>query len=145
MKVLVIPSWYPTGEDKLMGNYHKEFTEALNKDGIPANMLFIDRQRITKPIKYLFSKKKEVDVESNYKVYKYKMLNLASISFDIQQIFYYKKMLKAFKNYIKIEGRPDIIHAEVTIPAGYAACKIGRKFHIPVIVTEHFSKVTSEI
>lgn len=140
MKVLVIPSWYPTGEDKLMGNYHKEFTEALNKEGIPANMLFIDRQRITKPIKYLFSKKKEVDVESNYKVYKYKMLNLASINFDIQQKFYYKKMLKAFKNYIKIEGKPDIIHAEVTIPAGYAACKIGRKFHIPVIITEHFSK-----
>lgn len=140
MKVLVIPSWYPTGEDKLMGNYHKEFTEALNKEGIPADMLFIDRQRITKPIKYLFSKKKEVDVESNYKVYKYKMLNLASINFDIQQKFYYKKMLKAFKNYIRIEGRPDIIHAEVTIPAGYAACKIGRKFHIPVIITEHFSK-----
>lgn len=140
MKVLVIPSWYPTGEDKLMGNYHKEFTEALNKEGIPADMLFIDRQRITKPIKYLFSKKKEVDVESNYKVYKYKMLNLASINFDIQQKFYYKKMLKAFKNYIKIEGRPDIIHAEVTIPAGYAACKIGKKFHIPVTVTEHFSK-----
>ena len=32
MKVLVIPTWYPSGEDKLMGAYHKDFTEALNKN-----------------------------------------------------------------------------------------------------------------
>ena len=42
MRVLVIPTWYPSGEDKLMGIYHKEFTSALNKNGIPADILFID-------------------------------------------------------------------------------------------------------
>ena len=45
MKVLVIPTWYPNGEDKLMGVYHKEFTYALNSYGVKADMLFIDRQR----------------------------------------------------------------------------------------------------
>lgn len=58
MKVLVIPTWYPTGKDKLMGNYHKEFTEALNDYGIKADMLFIERERLSKPFKYLFSKKR---------------------------------------------------------------------------------------
>ena len=60
MKVLVVPTWYPTGEDKLMGNYHKEFTAALNEFGVEANMLFIDRQRLSKPFKYFFSGKKEM-------------------------------------------------------------------------------------
>ena len=50
MKVLVIPTWYPSGEDKLMGIYHKEFTESLNNHGIDANILFIERNRLTKPI-----------------------------------------------------------------------------------------------
>ena len=40
MNVLVIPSWYPNGTDKLMGIYHKEFTEALIKNNISANMLY---------------------------------------------------------------------------------------------------------
>ena len=57
MKVLVIPTWYPSGADKLMGLYHKEYTEALCKFGVEANMLFIDRQRLSQPFKYLLMKK----------------------------------------------------------------------------------------
>ena len=141
MKVLVIPTWYPSGEDKLMGNYHKEFTEALNEFGIEANMLFIYRQRLSRPFKYLFSRKKEVDKEKNYSVYKYSMMNFAPISFDFQQKMYVKKLRKAFKDYIKQEGRPDIIHAHVTVPAGYAACILGKEENIPVIVTEHCARL----
>ena len=141
MKVLVIPTWYPTGKDKLMGNYHKEFTEALNAYGIKADMLFIERERLSKPFKYLFSKKKSIDKENNYEVYKYKMLNLGPLSFNLQQHFYVRKLEKAYKEYIKNHGVPDIIHAQVTVPAGYAACKIGKKYHVPVIVTEHCARL----
>ena len=60
MKILVIPTWYPNGIDKLMGIYHKEFCEALSKiDNIKVDMLYIDLQRIKEPFKYLFMNKKE--------------------------------------------------------------------------------------
>ena len=60
MNVLVIPSWYPNGTDKLMGIYHKEFCEALSKHkDINVNMLYIDRQRLNAPVKYIFMKKKD--------------------------------------------------------------------------------------
>lgn len=137
MKVLVIPTWYPNGEDKLMGIYHKEFTYALNTYGVEASMLFIDRQRLSNPIKYLFMKKKEIDKEINYNVYIYKLLNLSPISFKLGINMYVKKLDKAFKDYLKTNEKPDIIHAEVTVPAGYAACILGKKYNIPVIVTEH--------
>lgn len=137
MKVLVIPTWYPSGEDKLMGIYHKEFTCALNKYGCEANMLYIDRQRLSKPIKYLFMRKKEIDVENNYKVFKYRMLNLAPISFDLQVKSYTKRLEKAFKDYLKKNSKPDVLHAQVTVPAGYATCVLGKKYGIPVVVTEH--------
>lgn len=137
MKVLVIPTWYPSGEDKLMGIYHKEFTGALNKYGIEADMLYIDRQRLSKPFKYLFMKKKDVVLEDNYKVYIYRMLNLRPIGFDIQMKSYVRKMENAFKDYLRTNSKPDIIHAQVTVPAGYAAVCIGKKYDIPVVVTEH--------
>ena len=54
MRILVIPSWYPGGQDKLIGIYHKEFTEALNKNGINADMLYVDVQPMSNPFKFLF-------------------------------------------------------------------------------------------
>lgn len=137
MKVLVVPTWYPSGEDKLMGIYHKEFTEALNKHGIQADMLYIDRQRLSKPFRYLFMKKHIIEEEKNYKVYKSRMLNLRPIGFDIQMSSYVKVFEQSLKNYIKKNGKPDIIHAMVSVPAGYATCKAGNKLNIPVLVTEH--------
>ena len=138
MNILVIPSWYPNGTDKLMGIYHKEFCEALAKrDNIKVNMLYLDRQRLSAPFKYLFMSKKEVIQEEGYKTYMRKMLDLHKISFDIEMKKYARVLEKAFKDYIKENPKPDIIHAQVTNPAGYASCKLGQKYNIPVVVTEH--------
>ena len=139
MKVLVVPTWYPNGKDKLMGVYHKEFTEALNRNGIKADMLYIDRQRLSKPLKYLFMKKRVIINEVNYKVYINKMLDISKISFKLQIKNYINKLEKLIKMYISLNGKPDIIHAQVLFPAGYACSVIGEKYDIPVIVTEHYS------
>lgn len=140
MKVLIIPTWYPSGSDKLLGIYHKDFAKALseNKD-VSVDLLHIDRQRIKNIFSYPFMKKKVIVNEQGYKSYHYKMLNFGSISFKLQMYLYTRKMDKAFKDYINMNGKPDIIHAHVAIPAGYATAKIGEKYNIPIIVTEHSS------
>ena len=140
MKILVIPTWYPNGIDKLMGIYHKEFCEALSKiDNIKVDMLYIDLQRIKEPFKYLFMNKKEIISEKGYKVYIIKMLDIKKKNYKLQINIYTKKLEKLYLEYLKTNEPPDIIHAEVTIPAGYAACKLGKKYNIPVLVTEHAS------
>jgi len=140
LNILVIPCWYPNknSTDKLMGIYHKEFCEALakNKD-INVNMLYIDRQRLNAPIKYLFMKKKEIINEDGYNVYMTKELDIHKISDKWQLKRYCKKMETAFLEYLKDNPKPDVIHAQVTIPSGYAATKIGEKYNIPVLITEH--------
>jgi len=140
MNILVIPSWYPNGTDKLMGIYHKEFCEALSKrKDINVNMLYIDRQRLNAPLKYLTMQKKEIVKENGYKVYIRKMLDIHKISLDLQLKRYVKTLDKAFKEYLRDNPKPDVIHAHVTIPAGYAACVLGEKYNISVVVTEHAS------
>lgn len=126
MNVLVIPSWYPNGTDKLMGIYHKEFTEALIKNNISANMLYIDRQRLNAPFKYLFMKKHELIHEEHYDVHITKMLDIHKISFNLEIKKYTRVLEASFLKYLKNNPKPDIIHAMVTIPAGYAACVIGK-------------------
>ena len=136
MKVLIIPTWYPIGEDKLMGIYHRDFANSLNRFGIKADILFIDRERLRAPLKYLFMKKKEV-INAETTTYIYKMLNLNRFGFHFQIKRYVEKLDKAFKNYLKTNSKPDVIHAMVTVPAGYAATVIGKKYNIPVVITEH--------
>ena len=138
MKVLVIPSWYPEGNDRLMGIYHKDYCMAISNK-VDVDMIYIYRQSIKHFIKYIFMNKKEIDDEKAYKVYKYKMLDVSKISYKLQMHLYYKKLEKAYKEYIKINNKPDILHAQVIIPAGYAVSRLGKKYNIPVIVTEHSS------
>ncbi len=140
MNVLVIPSWYPTGYDKLMGIYHKEFCEALSKrTNIQINMLFIDRRLLKEPLKYLFMKKNLITKEKGYTVYTKRMLNVERLSSNWQLKRYTKVLDKAFKKYLENNPKPDVLHAMVTLPAGYATCVLGKKYNIPVVITEHAS------
>jgi len=41
-------------------------------------------------------------------------------------------------------GKPDILHAYVSLPSGYLAACLGREFGIPVIVQEHYSGFESD-
>ncbi len=66
--------------------------------------------------------------------------------------FGYSKVLKAYyadleKLYIKavdMYGKPDIVHAHVSMPAGYGAAELGLKYNLPVVVTEHYSGFFSD-
>ena len=140
MKVLIIPSWYPEGKDKLMGIYHKDYAYALSKNNVEVDMLHIKNIGLREVFKYIFMKKLEIEHEKNYTVYKLKMLNIKKISFKLFMHIYTKKLEKLYKYYIKNHTKPDIFHAQVTLPAGYATCKLGKKYNIPVVVTEHYSK-----
>ena len=49
-----------------------------------------------------------------------------------------------FDDYVARYGKPDILHAHCAKWAGYAAMKIGRKYGIPYVITEHLSKLVFE-
>ena len=51
---------------------------------------------------------------------------------------------RLFSAAVKAWGMPDIIHAHVSIPAGYAAARLANKYGIPVIVHEHYSGFESD-
>ena len=139
LHVLVISTWYPQGKDALIGIYHKQFCESLAQNGIKVNMLHVDRQAISLIGRYPFMKKEYSRQENGYTTYFQRMLNLSRVSFDLQMRNYVKALEKLYRRYEKLHGKPHILHAQVTTPAGYAACVLGKKIGVPVVITEHAS------
>ena len=139
LHVLVIPTWYPNGEDKLIGVYHKLFCTALAEYGVKTNMLYVDRQGLSSLPKYPTMQKVYEESNTGYVTYCRRMLDISRFSADAQLSAYCRTVEKLYKAYVKQHGKPDILHAHVTVPAGYAAAKLGEKYHIPVVITEHSS------
>ena len=137
LHVLVIATWYPIGWDKLIGIYHKQFCEALATAGVKVNMLHIDRQAISSLPTYPFRKKRFQIAENGYTTYIRRMLNRGRISEHLQIKAYSKCLEKLYREYEAIHGKPDVLHAQGMIPAGYATCCLGEKIGVPVIITEH--------
>jgi len=137
--VLIIPAWYPNGNDKLIGTYHKQFATALNQQGIKANLLYIDRQGVRQWPKYPFMKKFETESCDGFTAYLRKMPDIAKISYDRQMQSYVRYLKCLYRRYEAIHGKPDLLHAQVAVPAGYAACKLGEMLGVPVVLTEHAS------
>ncbi|MBR6408050.1 MAG: glycosyltransferase [Clostridia bacterium] len=140
LNVLVIPTWMPYGKDKNMGVYHQHFCEALSRHQ-PANVnvIFIERIPLKKLLSYITMTKKTAQDENGYRVFRYRMLNVSPVSFSWQTKRYAKKLKKAYKDYIKQCEKPDVIHAQVCVPAGYASIELAKEINVPVVVTEHSS------
>jgi L-malate glycosyltransferase len=57
---------------------------------------------------------------------------------------YEHKMRQLYNAAVQKWGKPDILHAHVSLPAGYAAATVGAEVGVPVIVTEHYSGFESD-
>ena len=139
LHVLVIATWYPHGGDKLIGIYHKQFCKALAEAGVKVNMLHVDARPISEAPTYPFRKKQFRVEEEGYSTWFQLMLNRRRLSEKLQQEAYVKTLRKLYKAYEAENGKPDILHAQVMIPAGHAACVLGKELGIPVVITEHAS------
>ena len=139
LHVLVIATWYPHGGDTLIGIYHKQFCKALAEAGVKVNMLHVDAKPISFAPRYPFAQKAFTIKEEGYDTHFRLMLNRRRFSGKWQQNAYVKTLRKLYKTYEAEHGKPDILHAQVMIPAGHAACVLGKELGIPVVITEHAS------
>ena len=90
-------------------------------------MLYADRQGLSSLPKYPTMQKLYEESNTGYVTYCRRMLDISKFSADAQLSAYCRTVEKLYKAYVKQHGKPDILHAHVTVPAGYAAAKLGEK------------------
>lgn len=138
MKLLFLTCWYPSEENPLKGIFIKEHAKTIALSGNEIFILFLNVTSGQKMWERSFSefidengiKTHVVTVRSRF--YKWIYINHYLLYFLVQQHFK-KQILHSFQ--------PDIIHSNVISPAGVIGYWLSRKYALPHVITEHWSKV----
>jgi len=136
MHILIIPSWYPNINSSLSGIFFKEQAEAIANQNLKVGCIAINESAL----RYILS--------SEVKSFAYTdelMNNVQTMSLVYPSINRLKRLRAIirkqifkilFKNYIRVHGRPDIVHLH-SFFYGDLALWIKKKYNINYVVTEH--------
>lgn len=137
--IVVIPSWYPSEEKPLHGTFFRE-----------QSRLFVDRYNVL--VLYgerrLYGKKAVLKEMLLRKTRKLELLQgpeafgfIVPVYTFLSEEHNFKRLLQAYSLYFQQlikEGKgPDLIHAHSLFDAGLIAFLLGKKFNVPVVLTEH--------
>ena len=147
MRILIIPSWYPSEASPLNGIFVREQAKCLARRFAvtvltPRSPSFLHQlcfrwgpaftQANDEGIDTLFVRR--LRLPSLHRIF-------ASRKDPDYIVPYYRRFCRAIRDgfawYVKQHGLPDVIHAHVVLPAGWIAVELGREYGVPVVLTEH--------
>ncbi len=117
MKILMMPTWFVNNHEKVIGIMHKELYMELAKRCETVVFVTSDNE-----VKENECKKQVEDGLLTYRIC------------PKQKKF---KKIDAIFQKIRKDFSPDLIHGHAVVGAGRYATYLGRKYHIPVIISEH--------
>jgi glycosyltransferase involved in cell wall biosynthesis/GT2 family glycosyltransferase len=140
LRVLVIPSWYPSPDQPTAGIFIRQQVDALARHADAAVLYVREADRELTP---------RVAVEGTTTVAR-AQLEMPPTSHTVpgraraiatnlfNKLYRYPRTgLAAFESLQDSWGTPDIVHVQALWPAAMIACAIKRRHGIPYVVTEH--------
>ena len=119
MLIVHIPSWFPIPEKPLNGNFIFRHIESLGES--VKSVIFHHVHDGFNP-----------QIPNNAELFPVTVNNFGKFAL-------FKAYMTAFEQLIQQYGKPDILHLHVALPLGPLAVKISRKYHIPLIISEHWT------
>jgi glycosyltransferase involved in cell wall biosynthesis len=135
---MVIPSWYPAFEGDILGSFFREQAIALKESGLQVGVIDIQFRSIKnwRVLLGLSGGMSQVDDEG-LNTYRYRGANWLAKWQGMHRRLWIRRGTKLVDDYIKNNGKPDIIHAHSIFNGGLLASHVSRLYNIPFVVTEH--------
>lgn len=131
LKVLVIPAWYPSERNPVVGIFVKEYAKATS---LYNDVVVLYGEGIDRSVRGIYRIEDNVEDGLRTLRLRYRKFFIPKTSYFI----YLWGMFAAFRKLIHEGFRPDVIHAHVYL-AGVAAVLLGERHGIPVVISEHFT------
>jgi glycosyltransferase involved in cell wall biosynthesis len=137
--VLLIPSWYATSDNPVLGSFFREQAHALVRAGHKVGLIAPHLRSVRELPAGLAGATKGILVNDDEGVATYRLegaqllpgLNPAN---DRAWVSAGRKL---FARYVADHGQPDILHAHATFMAGIIGAEISGESGVPLVITEH--------
>lgn len=131
-RVLVIAGWYPTTRNPVTGVFVKEHAKAA---ALYNDVVVLYNEGIDPSVRSIY--RIDDSMEDGLRTLRlgYRKSPIPKTSYFI----YLWSMFAAFRKLIHDGFKPDLIHAHI-YSAGVPAVLLGRRYRIPVVITEHSSE-----
>lgn len=143
-KILLIASWYPTINSPVNGIFIQDQAQTLAQQYDVAVLA----PRVAGWREILQGKigtRSQLQKEGNLFVSRERVLAPVPRA----PVWAYRNWLPAversFAKLLAQWGKPDLIHAQVVLPGGLAAVRLGKQHEIPVVLTEHTSPFSAHL
>ena len=139
MHILIIPSWYPGTKFDVKGVFFRDQAMALSSYGHKVGVVAVNMRSLKTIFESRTNETQLVKREDEEGVATYRNLIWAALPrIPYGNYWLFKRAVqKLLREYIKHQGKPDIIHAHAAVFGGAVAVDLAKKFDIPVVLTEH--------
>ena len=143
MKILWLPSWYPSAINPLNGDFVQRHAQAASLYN-DIDVLFLEKDISGSVTKSELVQEKQTARLTERIVYYHASpkTNLLGKVFAITR--YQQVYRREIRRYIKRNGKPDLVHVHVAMKAGLIARWIKKKYKIPYVLTEHWTGYLTE-
>ena len=130
--ILWLTYWYPDKENPVRGNFIRAQWKAARSVGCEVELLFVDIAKGKKIMEVNWTRGSEGEIILKVRSRVWKTIYHTPI-------WAAKLITRKWADKTGLE-HPMAIHANVVFPAGLLAEQLGRRWNIPYIITEHWSK-----
>ena len=153
VRIIVVPSWFPSPQAPLSGIFFAEQTELLAKHApsIEVHVFAVPRRRFDVPLKqpivalemllgwWEAAKHAVRAVTPNYVVHTFKTITWSNRVAHGGLVHEARRMARVARGIERERGPFDLVHAHVSHPAGFVAAELARILGVPLVVSEHMS------
>src|ERR1035437_7936666 len=107
MHVLVIPSWYKNPENPMVGTFFEEQARGLMQKGNQVGVFHVG----FKPFSYKEPLLQEKYIDNGLPTYYYNYKGIVPKLIRFNYWYLCKEAYNKYKEYVKENGKPDILHA----------------------------------
>lgn len=134
--VLWLASWYPSKIHAFDGDFIERHAKAVCPF-IPIVILFVTKDESLQPGETIIEKTEDGGMEVYRGYYGPSHFRLTEKIFSFFKYFFLQK--KIFSQIKKQKGLPNLIHVHVAFKAGLFARYLKKNYHIPYIISEHWT------
>lgn len=144
-RVFMIPAWHPLPHRPTWANWVLPHIDAAREAGadvrvLQADLDTLDAHNVSEDLVRLSERHLYAPVRKR----KHRF-HRTRFFFQAYLDAYSATLERLFLRARALWGTPDVLHAHVSLPAGYGAAQLGRRYGIPVVVTEHYSGFENDV